>query len=297
MDSKEQAGGVWSPGRMWFESGKVSAKKNWPDSTPEEWADTTESDRAFMEDAAKGLLDLARPAPAERPREAATSPRNPGDTAGPAGLLEIAIDIEQEIREHDLHPLLKGRMEIWAKALRDRAAQGAAGGRECLVMFNQFGGMIGNPIPAFWARPTPPANCEWVRMAEVVEPPPALPREALEVVASPAIMGALRNLLAKCKVARDAGDQETLEESFGEIDEAMDEAEEALEAAEDEAYELVKSWQGPLWDAINTYMRACGGHNTKGGVQRMDAVARFNRALECLLTDARATLKGESHGK
>lgn len=50
-----------------------------------------------------------------------------------------------------------------------------------------------------------------------------------------------------------------------------------------DAYEIVKSWQGPLWDAINTYMLACGGSPTDGGGARMGAVSAFNRTLERLM--------------
>ena len=34
-----------------------------------------------------------------------------------------------------------------------------------------------------------------------------------------------------------------------------------------------------LWDAINAYSAACGGHPTRGGGARMDAVVRVEAAL------------------
>ena len=38
-----------------------------------------------------------------------------------------------------------------------------------------------------------------------------------------------------------------------------------------------------LWDAINAYSVACGGHPTRGGGARMDAVARVEKALRVAL--------------
>lgn len=38
-----------------------------------------------------------------------------------------------------------------------------------------------------------------------------------------------------------------------------------------------------LWDAINAYSVACGGHPTRGGGARMDAVARVEKALRAAL--------------
>jgi len=38
-----------------------------------------------------------------------------------------------------------------------------------------------------------------------------------------------------------------------------------------------------LWDAINAYSAACGGHPTRGGGARMDAVVRVEKALRAAL--------------
>ena len=47
-----------------------------------------------------------------------------------------------------------------------------------------------------------------------------------------------------------------------------------------------------LWDAINAYSVACGGHPTRGGGARMDAVARVEKALRAALRRE----KGGGHG-
>jgi len=39
-----------------------------------------------------------------------------------------------------------------------------------------------------------------------------------------------------------------------------------------------------LWDAINAYVAACGGNPTRGGVPRMKAVVRVEKAVQVLVS-------------
>lgn len=47
-----------------------------------------------------------------------------------------------------------------------------------------------------------------------------------------------------------------------------------------------------LWDAINAYSAACGGHPTRGGGARMDAVVRVEKALRAALRRAKGCDRG-----
>lgn len=51
-----------------------------------------------------------------------------------------------------------------------------------------------------------------------------------------------------------------------------------------------------LWDAINAYSAACGGHPTRGGGARMDAVVRVEAALRAALAATDGAIPTASRG-
>lgn len=81
-----------SLGRMWFEAGKVSAKKNWKVDDDAKFEDLSEDEIAFIEDAAKNFLELAAPA-APEPKA-----KGPTEVTSPSPLEKVVASLDDLIR-------------------------------------------------------------------------------------------------------------------------------------------------------------------------------------------------------
>lgn len=183
MDSKEQAG--TAPERIWLQHGADDPSEM----TAEEWKSGEVSwcwENIHGNDVEYIRADLARPAPAEGLPEAEPLDL---DWASLKRFMESIVNGESGIKdtagqwlEYIEHmertkPAPNPSNSSNSSPRNPSVTQVAAGGRECWVEWWR-----GRPVSALPGNiePTPDGGTQWVRMVEVVEPPPALPREALE---------------------------------------------------------------------------------------------------------------------